>query len=376
MSLDLQPLLPDIAARAEAIEAARHLPADIAQDLAKAGAFRMVVPRVLGGLELTPMAIAGAIETIARADASTGWCVMIGATTGLLAAYLPDAEAAAIFSDPLIITGGVFAPLGRAVSDGEHWIVSGRWRWASGSANCAWLGGGAMLFDGEAPILNPAGEPSHRMMLFPASDVDLIDTWRTAGLCGTGSQDMEVRAIRVPKRRSVGLQSDKPVAAGPLYAFPAFGLLAMGVAAVALGNARGALDAFHAVATTSKGRRPADRNVIQIEVAKAEAALSAARAFHRETIEEAWAAARAEGDLPLAARARLRLACVYAAHTSADVSRSLYDLGGGDAVFMTSELQRRFRDAHVITHHVMVAPPIYELAGRVLLDLPTRAETL
>ena len=50
---------------------------------------------------------------------------------------------------------------------------------------------------------------------------------------------------------------------------------------------------------------------------------------------------------------------------------SCYTLAGGTSVYRSSPLQRRFRDVHVITQHMMVAAPTYELAGRVLLGLPT-----
>jgi hypothetical protein len=53
------------------------------------------------------------------------------------------------------------------------------------------------------------------------------------------------------------------------------------------------------------------------------------------------------------------------------VARIAYDLGGGAAVFAQNELQRRFRDAHVATAHMMVAPPTYELAGRLAFGLDT-----
>jgi alkylation response protein AidB-like acyl-CoA dehydrogenase len=47
----------------------------------------------------------------------------------------------------------------------------------------------------------------------------------------------------------------------------------------------------------------------------------------------------------------------------------MYDLGGGTSVYETCPLQRRFRDAHVATQHLMVAPGTYELAGRALLGV-------
>ena len=86
------------------------------------------------------------------------------------------------------------------------------------------------------------------MVLFPAADAEIIDTWTVSGLRGTGSHDIAVRDLLVPATRSVSLTHDRPVASGALYAFPLFGLLALGIAAVALGIARRAIDELVALA--------------------------------------------------------------------------------------------------------------------------------
>jgi alkylation response protein AidB-like acyl-CoA dehydrogenase len=366
-------LSPEIAARAPEFARARRLPEDLARHMARAGLFRMAVPRAIGGSEASPREIAETIETVAQADASAGWCVMIATTTALASAYLPDDVARAVFGAPEAITGGVFAPLGRAIADGDDYVVSGRWKWASGSQNCDWLVGGAMIYEGGVLRTLPNGQPDHRMMIFPADEVELIDTWHVAGLEGTGSLDMQVADVRVPRRRSVSLIADKPRHDGPLYAFPAFGLLAVGVAAVALGNARAAIEALIALAGAKRPqgarRTLAERGSTQAEVARAEALLRAARAFLHEAIDAAWTAAGRAGALTACDRALLRLAATHAARTSAEVARMMYDLGGGSSVFLDCPLQKRFRDAHVPTQHIMVAPPTFELAGRTLLGL-------
>jgi alkylation response protein AidB-like acyl-CoA dehydrogenase len=373
-------LAPAIAARADEIEAARRLPADLAHDMAAAGLFRMIVPQVYGGLQTPAAELVEAIETIARADASAGWCMMIAATTALNAAYLPAEEARAIYADPLGITGGVFAPLGKAVLEDGQLTVSGRWAWASGSQNCNWLLGGCVIIENGAMRTLPNGAPDHRMVFVPANDVELIDTWHVAGLKGTGSLDMAIHAVRAPYSRSVSLITDKPHVDGALYAFPAFGLLALGIAAVALGNARGALDALIELAAGKRQqgakRTLAERGHTQMEVAKAEAELSAARAFLFDEIGAAWRLAQAGGAIPTAQRARLRLAATHAARTGAGVAYTAYDLAGGSAVYLSNAIQRRFRDAHVATQHIMVQSSTYELTGRVLLGLDVDASTL
>src|SRR3990167_7843553 len=173
----VQPLLAELAARAAEMEDARRLPADLAQKLAAAGVFRMVTPKRFGGLESTPREIVEITETLARANASAGWCAMIASTTALNAAYMAPQYAEEIYADPMTITGGVFAPMGRALVEGDHYRVSGRWQWGSGSANCTWLCGSCTLWEnGEMKRLS-SGAPDTRMMVFPASDAVLHDTW-------------------------------------------------------------------------------------------------------------------------------------------------------------------------------------------------------
>jgi len=258
---------------------------------------------------------------------------------------------------------------------GDHYKVSGRWQWGSGSANCDWLCGGAMVFkDGELQRFDN-GAPYHRMMIFPASEVELLDTWHVMGMKGTGSGDIAVKEAIVPKARSVSLIADTPVEQGPLYRFPVFGLLAMGVASVALGNAAGAMDEIKALARAKKpqgGQRTmAERSVVQTDLMRAEAKLAAAEAFFRESIAECWEGATTRGELSPHERAKLRLAATHATETAADVAKTAFTIGGGSAVYMTSSLQRRFRDAHVATQHIATASSVYELVGRVALGLPT-----
>jgi alkylation response protein AidB-like acyl-CoA dehydrogenase len=217
--------------------------------------------------------------------------------------------------------------------------------------------------------------PDVVLMLAPAAEVIIHDTWRVSGLRATGSHDMEFAALRIPAEHGASVISDSPVATGPLYAFPLFGLLAIAIAGVGLGIARGALDDLGELAgaktPTGSTRTLGQRATTQAEVARAEASLRGARAFLYETVEEAWQGATESGEVSVAQRAGLRLAATNAASTGAAVAETAYRLGGGSAIYDESPLQRRFRDAHVVTQHMLVAPPTWELTGRLLLGQPT-----
>lgn len=374
---DVAALLPEIARRAPETENARRLPADLAAKMANAGLFHMMVPKAIGGLECDAATSLSIMRQVGAADAAAGWCTMIAATSAYKAGFLEPSVAKSIYGARDSIFGGVFAPMGRAVVEGDGYRVNGRWAWASGSANCTWLAGGAVIMVDGKPKLLENGMPDSRMVIFPAAEAELLDTWHASGLAGTGSGDMQVTDLFVPASHSVSLMHDSATADGPLFRFPTFGLLALGIAAVALGNAAAAVDDLVALAATKKptgGRRTlAERGMAQADLARATASLSGALAFVEDVVGKAWAEAEAGNDLGTETRAGLRLAATHATRTSADVARSMYDIAGGDSVFLSSPLQRRFRDAHTMTQHMMVNGSTYELTGRVLFGLPTDA---
>jgi indole-3-acetate monooxygenase len=127
---------------------------------------------------------------------------------------------------------------------------------------------------------------------------------------------------------------------------------------------------------TGSRRTLAERSATHTAVAQAEASLRAAREFFYRAVDDAWQAAQTAVDVPEPARLAVRLAATHAVQVSADVARSMYDLGGGSAIYESSPLQRRFRDAHTATAHLQVNAASYEQAGRLLLGLPTETSTL
>ncbi|APR81748.1 Hypothetical protein A7982_07097 [Minicystis rosea] len=373
-------LAPRIRPHADEIEASRRLPVSVVEDLADAGLFRMLVPRALGGGEVAPATLIRAVEVISRADSAAGWCVMVGATTGMMSAYLDDDTAREVFGDPEAICSGVFAPTGRAVEAGDAYRISGRWSFASGVDHATHRMGGVLLMGPDGPVLGPDGNPVIRHVLFRAEDTRVLDTWSTSGLRGTGSHDMAVKDILVPKRFCASLGSDRPRHTGVLYRFPIFGLLALGVAAVAMGIAREAIDTLTSLATEKKPmwskRSLAHRELVQVHVAEAEAAVRAARAFLFEATAEVTAVAEAQGEITEKERALLRLAATHATRSAAQAVDRMYHAGGGTSIYTTSPLQRHFRDVHVATQHVMVAEATYGMVGKVLLGLGGEAGML
>ena len=363
----------EIRRRAPEIEQHRRMPGDLANRMAGAGLFRLLVPELYGGQQVEPLAFFETLKETARADGAVGWCQMIGVTTGMMAASLPDEWSRTIYGcNPDTITSGVTAPLGIAVAEGDGLRVSGRWPFGSGCEVSDWICGGCQLMEDGEPRKNRFGSPEIALVFFPADDVTIHDTWHTSGLCGTGSHDIEVKDAEVPAGRWVTMGKRARVDA-PLYRFPTLGLLALGVSAVALGIAEHAIEAFTTLARdkvpTGSARPLSARSGAQRDLARAMAAVQSAAALTREAIEDAWGEAHREGSLGLETKARLRLAATNNAWSAAEAVDLLYHAAGGSSIYAHSALQRCFRDVHVATQHLMVAQPIYEVVGKVALGI-------
>ena len=356
-----------------AIESARCLPASLAGDLAAAGLFRLLVPAELGGLQVHPSQLVDTLITLSKADGAVGWNMMIGNTTGLLSASLPPEWAKLMYADdPLGITVGVTAPVGRAVQEGDGLRVNGRWPFGSGSHIATWICGGCQIIENGEPRRNAQGQPETQLVFFHRQEVTIHDNWHVSGLRGTGSNDIEVKNILVPAGRWVTLGGRARVDA-PLYRFPTLGLLALGVSSVAVGIAEHAIEAFMALAgtkvPTGSTRALANRSSAQQQLAEAEAAVRAATALIHTTIDDVYALAESGQRLGMVDKARLRLAATHATWSSVSAVDKLYHAAGGSAIYLDNPLQRCLRDIHVATQHIMVAQPTLEVVGKVLLGI-------
>jgi alkylation response protein AidB-like acyl-CoA dehydrogenase len=354
------PLVRD---RAEDAEAQRRLPAELVTALTDAGLFRLFVPRAYGGPAVDPLVGLRAIETVARADGAAGWCVNIASTTATMSWYLDPRWAAEIYGDPGVVTGGAFAPTGRARRTEGGWIIeAGRWAWGSGTQHCQWINCGVLTDEG-----------GFHLMYVPAAEVEFFDTWYSSGLRGTGSLDFEVRDRFVPEGRELRPGRTSAKVDEPLCHFPNFSLLAAGLCSVTLGIGARAVDELAALATERTpmlaAKSLAHQGYVQVDLARASAAIGSARAYVTDQVGRVWDRVQAGTRVGVDQRAELRLACHHAAFEAARAVDLAYTAAGGAAVYASSPLQRCLRDIHVATQHVMLSPRTLEMFAKVRLGL-------
>jgi alkylation response protein AidB-like acyl-CoA dehydrogenase len=366
---------PVLAASADEIERNRELPQSVVSALIDNGLFCLLQPRSLGGAELDPMTYMQVVEQIASLDASTGWCVEQANGCSMVAAFLEPEVAQEIFGAPDgILAWGPVGPAELSAVPGGF-RLTGAWNFASGSHHANWLGAHVVVHGPDGGTLCRAdGGEILRTLLFPKSCATITDIWHVVGLRGTGSNRYSVTDVFIPERHTV-LRDSKvmPREPGRLYCFSSSNMYAVGVAAVALGIARGMITDFTELATEKVPRgarqRLCENQVIQLQRAQAEARLGSARAFLLSGLAEIWDAVGETGELSLEQNTLIRLASTWAIDQAREVVSTLYHGAGATAIFDNRPFERRFRDMHTASQQAQGRQAHYETIGRVLFGL-------
>lgn len=230
-------IAPIIAREADEIERTRRLTPDVVNALIDSGLYRALLPRSLGGAEAPIETFMQMLEEIAKADASTAWCLGQCSVCAMIAAWLDPDTAHEIFNTPPgILAWGAIAHEARSVEGGYR--VTARWDFASGSRQASWLGAHVRIIGADgAPRRNADGSPEVRTILFPVASAVLHDVWQAIGLAGTGTDSYEVHDLFVPERftafRDVTAALREP---GPLYRIGTGSTFSLGFAAASRGR--------------------------------------------------------------------------------------------------------------------------------------------
>jgi alkylation response protein AidB-like acyl-CoA dehydrogenase len=357
----------------------RKLSPEVLAALHESQLFRMMVPAEFGGLQTDPLTPMKVVEAISTADGSAGWSLMIGTAYGVWASRLGAQAAREIYSLPKSVVAGALRPSGKARAVDGGFVATGRWPFASGISHSNWWLGNCVVHDGDSPRKTPEGAVETRLVFFPASQGQLIDTWTVGGMRGTGSHDYAIKDLFVPIERTIAQLFQAPSRLkDPLYQMPIMALLDSAMAAVPLGIARAAIDSFVAMAATKSSQgtalTAANRSTVQADVGRAEAAVQAARAWLYGSVDEAWQSVTAGRTVGVQQALLMRLARTHAVTASLQAVDLVYSAAGSASVYSDGLIDRCFRDVHVAAQHVSIHASNYELCGSVLLGLPpTRA---
>jgi alkylation response protein AidB-like acyl-CoA dehydrogenase len=362
---------PLIAREADEIERTRRLTPPVVAALIENGLYRVLLPQSAGGTEAPPEIFMQMLEEVAKADASTAWCLGQCGVCAMITAYLDADTARQIFGTPGdILAWGAIAGEAHVVAGGYR--ATGRWNFASGSRQASWLGAHVQIVEADGTRRRkPDGAPEVRTILFPVASATMYDVWDVIGLKGTGTDSYSVEDLFIPENFTA--LRDEPAAVretGPLYRLTTHIVFALGFAAVSLGVARATLDAAVELARgkASVGvKAMRENNAVQGAIGRIEGNLRAARAYLYRTTDEVWRDLEATGKYTEAHRAALRLASTWTIHQAASVVDAAYHMAGATAVFSANKFERRFRDMHAIAQQLQARDTHYEDVGRAIL---------
>ena len=309
-------------------------------------------------------------------DTASACNLQISTAVTMFFCWFPDETAREVLAaDPDATLAGTLFPPGKAVPVEGGYRLSGRWSFASGCQQASWCFGPAFVMDGDSPRIGDDGAPEQIVVTFRAENAEIIDTWNTIGMRGTGSHDVAASGLFLPTLHTAPFgppQKLSTVFDYPLYRMQFWQGLAI-LAPPALGAARAAIDALIELAVsktpnfTAKTLR--DRSVVQSNIAKARARLDSARSYYYESLDEAWQSA-CDGNRPtLEQKAKIQLATSYAVRSAVDSVDLVCEAAGTSAVRKEKPFEKWFRDIRTITQHAASSTARYESVGQVMFGL-------
>jgi indole-3-acetate monooxygenase len=358
-----------IAEHREQAERDRATPRAVFEALRDCGIPRMWVSKEFGGEQVSLETGSAVIQALARIDGSIAWQMGVQGAIGRLSDYLPESTARELFAEHQgLVVGGV-NPGGYAEEVEGGFRVHGEWGFASGSAHADWLVCAAFVRRDGQPVPTPAG-PEMRMLFLPRGVPEMLDTWYTVGLRGTGSNNFRIDGAFVPEAYTVSRTAMlRAPEARPSrgYAIGYYDFGPFTSASTMLGVAQDALDSFKELAgktPTSAKSTLAASHTVQEKIARAEMLVHASRVLLLDAAAQVNDFGEVGGD---ALSALVRLTAATVAENAAAAVDITYDLAGSSSIYATSRLERCFRDVHTAIKHITLSSTNIEMVGQYLL---------
>ncbi len=359
MQVAIEALQPRLRERAEQARSERRVPIESIQDLQDIGFFLALQPIEWGGFELDPQDFFRMQNTIAQGCMSTAWASGIIAVHAFQLAIMDKQAQRDVWGeDNHTRVSSSYAPLGKVEVVEGGFRLSGRWGWSSGCDHCTWVLLGAIV----------PGE-GYRTFLVPRSDYEIVDTWHSMGLQGTGSNDIVVDSAFVPDYRTHkqmdGFSGDNPgidESSAPLYRLPWAQTFIRVVSTPAIGAAKEGLRLYcEAVVGKASGdptKLSGDTSTTE-RVAAAINEIDEMEAILYRNFDDMMAAVNAGDKIPLEDRVKYRYQASLVIEKSIGVIDSLFSSAGGSSVFLGAEIQQRFLDIHTARAHVANNPTAF-----------------
>ena len=357
-------LAPELAAANDEADRQRFMPETTWKSMHVAGLFRALQPARYGGGEVHLREFYDAVIEVSRASGSAGWVMgVIGVHPWQLALFPEKTQKEMWGTDASRMHSSSYSPTGKAVKVEGGYRLSGRWSFSSGSAHCTAVNVGVIA--GKKDLGGGLEVPDFRSMVVFDGDYSLVDVWHTAGMKGTGSNDIVIDDVFVPEYRTQShmdylTSSPLPgwdVNPAALYRTPWAVVFNFALAASVYGTALGYLDTWVKESTGRVGQfggSIVNDPLMQRRVAEFTWDLDAAVAKLQRDSDLMMSAAAAGEFLPPEKRAEMRWNATRGCEIVGRGVSELHHSASGRAIFSDHPLQRGFQDVQGALGHAFL----------------------
>jgi indole-3-acetate monooxygenase len=368
-------LAPLITGSRNTTESGRRLAPPIVDGLRAARLCRMALPTEVAGLAVPTPDMLDVYEALSYAEASVGWIVWNNAFTCFFGRFLAPEARREIFREPQWLYAGSSRPTGKAAVEGDDYRVDGRWSLVSGCELAEWLMLLCVVEENGVPRMVAPKEPEMRFVFVRRGQYDIVDTWHAGGLRGTGSHDVVVEGVHIPRAHTVSPAEPSTLDA-PHGRIPIICSMAAGYGAQALGIGQCAVDTVVALSKTKispdSGEGLGERPQVLEAITRHGAALDAARVCLRLRVDELWSTAASRQPAPPEQISAVWAAGLHAADAALAAVQAMYSAGGATSLYTDCPLERAHRDIHAMQRHIVAQPFWLFDAGRVKLGAAPR----
>jgi alkylation response protein AidB-like acyl-CoA dehydrogenase len=316
--------------------------------------FRMFLPESLGGLDLSLPEGLLLEETLARIDGSLGWTVTLCSGATMFAGFLEPSLAKQLLTDPQACFGGSGAPDGTADKQGDHYLINGRWKYATGAPHLTAFTANCRLLEHGIPLLGDNGQPLIRAFIFKADEVTIEEDWHTMGLQATAGHTFSVQNLLVSSERAFDIKPEAAHLSSLIFKYPFQPFAETTLAVNTLGMAEHFQDRCEEIFTARATRKSSGTIHYQQLIANAREGLGNLRKSFYDVVNNSWEEHCANGYLSPEQLIAIRKVSVELVVGARHITQELFPYCGMAATNPGSEINRVWRDIFTASQHSLL----------------------
>jgi alkylation response protein AidB-like acyl-CoA dehydrogenase len=315
------------------------------------GWFKLLIPAVYSGREMSLPELVRLEESISWADGSVGWVVTLCCGAGWFGGFLQTEKAKAIFRDPKVCLAGSGAATGIATIIENGYLINGTWKYASGAHHATHFTANCIIKKDDETVLDENGDPLVLPFIFDRKDVEVFPAWKYVGMMGTGSDAFRVTHLAVNSGSCFKIDPAAAVVDCPLYQYPFLQLAEATLAANISGIAIHFIDLCAEVFKERLNKEKysdAQKNILTETLTRLHDKLEIARSEFYKAVDHSW-----NGDNEKALEA-VSSTSRKLAKTARECVDQLYPYCGLQAANPESEINKTWRDIHTASQHSLL----------------------